>query len=129
MELLRPSSVDELDGGVLVHGGTEVVPLLREGLLTADSLVDLAGLVPSGIDGSRIGAATSTHSQLIPSRRVERYGVQVNDAVVRLEGVLQRHPLAQRAQIVSEVERRRCRLDTRQHSWHPGVRARHSSRF
>src|SRR5690242_14199246 len=68
-------------------------------------------------------------AELIPSRRVERYGVQVNDAVVRLEGVLQRHPLAQRAQIVSEVERRRCRLDTRQHSWHPGVRARHSSRF
>ena len=26
MELLRPSSVAELDGGTFVHGGTEVVP-------------------------------------------------------------------------------------------------------
>ena len=62
MQLRHPSSLATLDlsgDAVLLAGGTEVVPLLREGLLTADSLVDLAGLVPSGIDGPRIGAATT----------------------------------------------------------------------
>ena len=62
VQLRRPSSLATLDlsgDAVLLAGGTEVVPLLREGLLTADSLVDLAGLVPSGIDGPRIGAATT----------------------------------------------------------------------
>ena len=59
MELLRPSSVAELDGGVLVHGGTEVVPLLREGLLTADRLVDVRGVVPRGIRDGVVGAGTT----------------------------------------------------------------------
>jgi xanthine dehydrogenase YagS FAD-binding subunit len=39
-----------------IHGGTEVVPLLRAGLLDADTLVDIRGVVPRGIDGDRIGA-------------------------------------------------------------------------
>ena len=34
-----------------MHGGTEVVPLLRAGLLEADVLVDIRGVVPRGIDG------------------------------------------------------------------------------
>ena len=59
MELLRPSSVEELDGGVLVHGGTEVVPLLREGLLEAERLVDVRGVVPRGIRDGVIGAGTT----------------------------------------------------------------------
>jgi xanthine dehydrogenase YagS FAD-binding subunit len=59
VELLRPSSVEELDGGVLVHGGTEVVPLLREGLLEAEQLVDVRGVVPRGVDGGTIGAGTT----------------------------------------------------------------------
>jgi xanthine dehydrogenase YagS FAD-binding subunit len=59
VELLRPSSVAELDDGVFVHGGTEVVPLIREGLLEADRLVDVRGVVPRGIDGSVIGAGTT----------------------------------------------------------------------
>ncbi len=59
MELLRPSSVEELDGGLLIHGGTEVVPLLQEGLLEADRLVDVRGVVPRGVDGSTIGAGTT----------------------------------------------------------------------
>ena len=59
MELLRPSSVAELDGGVFVHGGTEVVPLLREGLLEAESLVDVRGVVPRGVDGGTIGAGAT----------------------------------------------------------------------
>jgi xanthine dehydrogenase YagS FAD-binding subunit len=59
VELLQPSSAEELDGGVLVHGGTEVVPLVREGLLEAERLVDVRGLVPRGIDGAVIGAGTT----------------------------------------------------------------------
>ena len=61
MELLQPSSLEELelDGGVPIAGGTEVVPLLRAGLLKADALVDISGLVPHGISGSTIGAGAT----------------------------------------------------------------------
>jgi xanthine dehydrogenase YagS FAD-binding subunit len=59
VELLRPSSLDELDGALPIAGGTEVVPLLRDGLLEADTLVDVLDLLPRGIDGTRIGAATT----------------------------------------------------------------------
>jgi xanthine dehydrogenase YagS FAD-binding subunit len=59
VELLRPSSVEELDGGVFLHGGTELVPLLQEGLLEAKQLVDVRGVVPRGIDGAVIGAGTT----------------------------------------------------------------------
>jgi len=60
VELLRPSSVEELDGGgVLLHGGTEVVPLLREGLIDAERLVDVREVVPRGIRNRVIGAGTT----------------------------------------------------------------------
>ena len=59
MELLRPSSAAELDGGVFVHGGTEVVPLLREGLLAAERLVDVRGIVPRGVQDGVVGAGTT----------------------------------------------------------------------
>jgi xanthine dehydrogenase YagS FAD-binding subunit len=59
VELLRPSSVQELDGGVFLHGGSEVVPLLRDGLLEAERLVDVRGVVPRGIQDGVIGAGTA----------------------------------------------------------------------
>jgi xanthine dehydrogenase YagS FAD-binding subunit len=59
VELLRPSSLEELDGGVPIHGGTEVVPLLREGLLAAETLVDVRGVVPRGIRDGVVGAGTT----------------------------------------------------------------------
>jgi xanthine dehydrogenase YagS FAD-binding subunit len=62
VELLQPSSLDELDGAsnaLLLAGGTEVVPLLREGLVRADALVDINGLVPHGISGTTIGSAAT----------------------------------------------------------------------
>jgi xanthine dehydrogenase YagS FAD-binding subunit len=59
VELLRASSVDELDGGLAIHGGTEVVPLLREGLVSAERLVDVRGIVPRGIRDGVIGAGTT----------------------------------------------------------------------
>ena len=59
MELLRPSELAELDGGVFIHGGTEVVPLLHDGILSTETLVDVREIVPRGIDGTRIGAGTT----------------------------------------------------------------------
>jgi xanthine dehydrogenase YagS FAD-binding subunit len=62
VELLRPSSLDELDGAsnsLLLAGGTEVVPLLRDGILKAERLVDVRGIVPRGVKGNRIGAGTT----------------------------------------------------------------------
>jgi len=62
LRILAPASPDELDvpaGAVLLAGGTEVVPQLRDGLLQADTLVDLAALVPNGISGARIGAGAT----------------------------------------------------------------------
>jgi xanthine dehydrogenase YagS FAD-binding subunit len=58
LKLLRASST-EIDGAFPVHGGTEVVPLLRAGLLKADALVDIRGVIPRGIDGTRIGAGAT----------------------------------------------------------------------
>ena len=62
MELRQPSSLAEVANGasntVLLAGGTELVPLLREGLVQADTLVDIRGVVPRGIDGTTIGAGT-----------------------------------------------------------------------
>jgi len=64
VELLRPSSADEAtaalgNGSVALAGGTELVPLLRDGLIRADRLVHLAAAVPRGIDGTTIGAGTT----------------------------------------------------------------------
>jgi xanthine dehydrogenase YagS FAD-binding subunit len=58
VELLRPSDLAEVDGGVFLHGGTEVVPLLRDGLLAAERLVDVRGVVPRGVHDGVIGAGT-----------------------------------------------------------------------
>jgi len=69
LQLLRPETSDEAvaalgDGGVPLAGGTEVVPLLRDGILRADTLVHLASVVPRGVTSTstsitRIGAGTT----------------------------------------------------------------------
>ena len=59
MELLRPSSLAELNGGTPLAGGTEVVPLLRDGLLRASALVHIRPLLPRGIAAGRIGAGAT----------------------------------------------------------------------
>jgi len=61
VELLQPSSLEELDGAsnsLLLAGGTELVPLLRDGLVQAETLVDIRAIVPRGIHGPTIGAGT-----------------------------------------------------------------------
>ena len=64
MELRRPPdplhAVAALgNGSVALAGGTDLVPLLRDGIVRADTLVHLADAVPRGIDGTRIGAGTT----------------------------------------------------------------------
>jgi len=59
VKLLQLSSLRDLDGALPIAGGTEVVPLLRQGLLEADTLADITALVPRGIEGSRIGAGAT----------------------------------------------------------------------
>jgi len=71
LELLRPESAEAAvaalgDGSVALAGGTEVVPLLRDGLLRADRLVDVRLAVPRGVtppspstSAVRIGAGTT----------------------------------------------------------------------
>ena len=61
MELRQPSSLAELDGAsntVLLAGGTDLVPLLKDGLVEAETLVDVRGVVPRGIHDGKIGAGT-----------------------------------------------------------------------
>jgi xanthine dehydrogenase YagS FAD-binding subunit len=58
-ELVRATSLDDLDGGLALHGGTEVVPLLRDGILQTERLVDVRGVIPRGVEGNRIGAGTT----------------------------------------------------------------------
>ena len=61
MELRRPSSLAELDGagGLALAGGTDLVPLLKDGLVEAETLVDVRGIVPRGIHDGKIGAGTT----------------------------------------------------------------------
>ena len=63
MRLERPSSREEavaaLAAGRALAGGTELVPLLRDGIVEADTLVDVSGVVPRGISGRTIGAGTT----------------------------------------------------------------------
>jgi xanthine dehydrogenase YagS FAD-binding subunit len=64
LRLVRPESAEEAvqalgNGAKALAGGTELVPLLREGLTSADALVHVADAVPRGIQGSRIGAGTT----------------------------------------------------------------------
>jgi xanthine dehydrogenase YagS FAD-binding subunit len=62
VELRQASSLEELDGAsnsLLLAGGTDLVPLLRDGLVEAETLVDVRAIVPRGVDGTRIGAGTT----------------------------------------------------------------------
>jgi xanthine dehydrogenase YagS FAD-binding subunit len=68
LELSRPSTAaeavaalgnDSAGGSVALAGGTELVPLLRDGLVRAERLVHVADAVPRGVDGTRIGGGTT----------------------------------------------------------------------
>ncbi|HEU5212097.1 MAG TPA: FAD binding domain-containing protein [Gaiellaceae bacterium] len=64
MQLLRPESLPAAvaalgNGSIGIAGGTEVVPLTRDRIVAAETLVDLSRALPRGVDGTRIGAGTS----------------------------------------------------------------------
>jgi xanthine dehydrogenase YagS FAD-binding subunit len=64
VELRRPPDAAQAvaalgNGSVALAGGTDLVPLLRDGIVRADTLVHLADAVPRGVDGTRIGAGTT----------------------------------------------------------------------
>jgi xanthine dehydrogenase YagS FAD-binding subunit len=64
LELVRPESTIAAtaalgNGSKALAGGTDLVPLLRDGIVHADTLVDIGHVVPRGIDGERIGAGTT----------------------------------------------------------------------
>ncbi len=66
MRLLQPESLEaataELgNGSVALAGGTDLVPLLRERIVEAETLVEVREVVPRGVDrgGSVIGAGTT----------------------------------------------------------------------
>jgi xanthine dehydrogenase YagS FAD-binding subunit len=64
LQLLRPESLQAAsgvlgNGCVPLAGGTDLVPLLRDELVDAETLVEVLPLVPRGIDGTRIGAGTT----------------------------------------------------------------------
>jgi len=64
LELRQVSSTAEAvaalgDGSVALAGGTDLVPLLRDAIVQADTLVQLGPVLPRGVDGARIGAGTT----------------------------------------------------------------------
>jgi xanthine dehydrogenase YagS FAD-binding subunit len=60
LELRQASSLDDVaSDNLLLAGGTELVPLLRSGLVDGDVLVDIRRVVPHGIGPNRIGAGTT----------------------------------------------------------------------
>jgi xanthine dehydrogenase YagS FAD-binding subunit len=65
LQLLRPSTVEEASAALgngaarALAGGTELVPLLRDHIVEAETLVELREIVPRGIEGTTIGAGTT----------------------------------------------------------------------
>jgi xanthine dehydrogenase YagS FAD-binding subunit len=66
LELLRPDSLEGAraalengPGSAALAGGTELVPLVRDRIVDATTLVDVRAVVPKGVDGTRIGAGST----------------------------------------------------------------------
>ncbi len=69
MELQQPSSVDEAtralgNGSRALAGGTDLVPLLRDGIVHADTLVQIADVVPHGVNGKGTGVVIGAGTKL-----------------------------------------------------------------
>jgi xanthine dehydrogenase YagS FAD-binding subunit len=64
LQLQHPESAEAAaaalgNGSVALAGGTELVPLIRDGLVRAETLIAIRDVVPRGIAGTRIGAGTT----------------------------------------------------------------------
>jgi xanthine dehydrogenase YagS FAD-binding subunit len=65
LELLRPDSAEQAaqalgNGTKALAGGTDLVPLIRDGIVTAETLVDVTSIVPRGLQRS-----TSTSTSVV----------------------------------------------------------------
>lgn len=59
--LSRPASLEALDEtAVPLAGGTDLVPLVRDGLVEAETLVDVRSLLPRGVEPGGIGIGAGT---------------------------------------------------------------------
>jgi xanthine dehydrogenase YagS FAD-binding subunit len=64
LELVRPESAEQAaqalgNGSKALAGGTDLVPLIRDGIVTAETLVDITGVVPRGLGR---GTPAPTHT-------------------------------------------------------------------
>jgi len=64
LELVRPESAEAAaaalgNGAVALAGGTDLVPLLRDGIVRAQRLVELREAIPRGVHDGRVGAGTT----------------------------------------------------------------------
>jgi xanthine dehydrogenase YagS FAD-binding subunit len=64
LQLVRPESLEAAaaalgNGSVALGGGTDLVPLLRDRIVEAETLVELRDVVPHGVDGTTVGAGTT----------------------------------------------------------------------
>jgi xanthine dehydrogenase YagS FAD-binding subunit len=69
LELLRPESAEQAtqalgNGTRALAGGTDLVPLIRDGIVTADTLVDVTSVVPRGLQRST-PTSTSTSTSIV----------------------------------------------------------------
>lgn len=58
ISLSRPASLDEAHG-IPLAGGTDLVPLLRDGLVAEEEVADIRALLPRGVEGDVVGAGTT----------------------------------------------------------------------
>jgi xanthine dehydrogenase YagS FAD-binding subunit len=58
LSLRRPARLDDVEGRPLA-GGTDLVTLIRDGLVEAETVSDVRALLPRGLEGTRIGAGTT----------------------------------------------------------------------
>jgi xanthine dehydrogenase YagS FAD-binding subunit len=74
LQLVRPESPEAAaaalgNGSKILAGGTDLVPLLRDGIVDVATLVQVDGVVPRGIYGTHVGGGT-TLAELEASRDV-----------------------------------------------------------
>jgi len=96
VELLRPSSLDAIDGGVPIHGGTEVVPLLRDRIIETDRLIDIRGVVPRGVSRRTV----TTEQQLSSDNSYEGVTIGAGTTLAELEAATE----------IPDALREACRL-------------------
>jgi xanthine dehydrogenase YagS FAD-binding subunit len=88
VQLQQPSSLDEAtralgNGSVALAGGTDLVPLLRDGIVRADTLVQIDRVVPRGIDakGTRGQTEVSPRAGVVIGARTTLAELEVDPQI------------------------------------------------